>query len=41
MTQSERERLEALLKKLKEKERPDISIRAQIHSIEELLNAKR
>jgi transcription elongation GreA/GreB family factor len=40
MTQSEREKLEALLKKLKEKERPDLSVQAQIHSIEELLKKK-
>jgi hypothetical protein len=40
MTQSEREKLELLLKKLKAVERPDISIMAQIHSIEELLKKK-
>jgi len=40
MTQSEKERLEALLKKLKEKQRPDLSVKTQIHSIEELLKRK-
>lgn len=40
MTTSERERLEALLKKLKEKQRPDISVMTQIHMIEEKLKQK-
>lgn len=34
LSQSERENLEALLKKLKEKQRPDISVKTQIHMIE-------
>jgi hypothetical protein len=40
MTKSEIEYLEALLKKLKEKERPDISVKTQIYMIEEKLKQK-
>ena len=40
MTQSEKEYLEALLKKLKERQRPDISVLTQIHMIEEKLKKK-
>lgn len=34
---TEKEKLELLLRKLKEVDRPDISIKAQIHGIEEQL----
>ncbi len=34
---TEKERLELLLKKLREVQRPDLSVRTQIHQIEEFL----
>lgn len=34
---TEKERLELLLKKLREVQRPDLSVKSQIHSIAELL----
>jgi hypothetical protein len=41
MTQSERERLEAILKKLKESGKQDLSTKTQINAIENELNKKR